>query len=61
MYLFFRLDPQFNNYTQLQIACSCIALSRDINRIKDVWPETIETIFKIKLDDFKKCMETIKR
>lgn len=26
-----------------------------------MWPEAIEFVFKIKLDDFRKCLETIKR
>ena len=54
------IDPKYLSFSQLQIACACISISREVFKLKEGWPQIMETIFKVKFDDFKTCMEAVK-
>ena len=57
---FFKLDPIFLKYSYLHIACSCIALARNLFSLKLKWPSIIERIYNIKFEDFKECYYKVK-
>ncbi len=56
----FYVDPQICEYSNIDLACACIALARSLYRLKVKWPLSLEKIYDIKFDEFKDCYNYVK-
>ena len=52
-------EYNYLNFSAIQIACSCIAISRESNKLGIAWSPYLEMIYEIKDEDFQLCMSTI--
>ena len=54
-------DPKFVESSQLNIACGCISVARELAKMSDIWNPVMEDYFKIKFASFENTHSTIKR
>ena len=54
-------DSGYYDYSPLNVACSCVALSRKMIKLKDRWPKMLENFYEIKFTEFKDSYEFVKK
>ena len=55
-----KLDVNVIEFTELQIACACVALGRSLYHLRLKWPFQFERVYNIKFEEFKECYEAVK-